>query len=83
MVSEMCIRDRIEGMDEKLQPQLARSRLKRPDSFNACLQQVVNECQDAFMLAHTNMAAVELDCSTIPDNIKSGLKILFMVSILF
>ncbi|XP_076866672.1 uncharacterized protein LOC143517760 [Brachyhypopomus gauderio] len=51
--------------------------IKYPESFRACLMQVCNSGWGAFNEAHTNMDQIRLHTLTVPDYMKSAVKILF------
>ncbi|XP_049331756.1 myosin-11-like [Astyanax mexicanus] len=51
--------------------------IKYPDSFRACLMQVCNSGWWAFNEAHKNMDQIRLHTMTVPDHMKSAVKILF------
>ncbi|XP_024140404.1 uncharacterized protein LOC112154046 [Oryzias melastigma] len=51
--------------------------IKYPDSFRACLMQVCNSGWQAFNLAHKNMDQIRIHTASVPDYMKSVVKILF------
>ncbi|XP_062842942.1 uncharacterized protein LOC134301931 [Trichomycterus rosablanca] len=51
--------------------------IKYPDSFRACLMQVCNSGWWAFNEAHKNMDQIRLNTLTVPDYMKTAVKILF------
>ncbi|KAL6460743.1 hypothetical protein MHYP_G00307090 [Metynnis hypsauchen] len=51
--------------------------IKYPDSFRACLMQVCNSGWWAFNEAHKNMDQIRLHTMTVPDYMKTAVKILF------
>ncbi|XP_076866641.1 uncharacterized protein LOC143517740 [Brachyhypopomus gauderio] len=51
--------------------------IKYPESFRACLMQVCNSGWWAFNEAHKNMDQIRLHTLTVPDYMKSAVKILF------
>ncbi|XP_051576461.1 uncharacterized protein LOC127453814 [Myxocyprinus asiaticus] len=51
--------------------------IKYPDSFRACLMQVCNTGWHAFNEAHTSMDQIRLHTATVPDYMKTAVKILF------
>ncbi|XP_052000510.1 uncharacterized protein LOC127656296 [Xyrauchen texanus] len=51
--------------------------IKYPDSFRACLMQVCNTGWHAFNKAHTSMDQIRLHTATVPDYMKTAVKILF------
>uniref|UniRef100_A0A3B1K1X1 Uncharacterized protein n=1 Tax=Astyanax mexicanus TaxID=7994 RepID=A0A3B1K1X1_ASTMX len=51
--------------------------IRYPDSFRACLMQVCNSGWGAFNEAHKNMDQIRLHTMTVPDHMKSAVKILF------
>ncbi|XP_076866670.1 uncharacterized protein LOC143517759 isoform X1 [Brachyhypopomus gauderio] len=51
--------------------------IKYPESFRACLMQVCNSGWWAFNEAHKNMDQIRLHTLTVPDYMKSSVKILF------
>ncbi|XP_076866673.1 uncharacterized protein LOC143517761 [Brachyhypopomus gauderio] len=51
--------------------------IKYPESFRACLMQVCNSGWGAFNEAHKNMDQIRLHTLTVPDYMKSVVKILF------
>ncbi|XP_072531210.1 uncharacterized protein [Salminus brasiliensis] len=51
--------------------------IKYPESFRACLMQVCNSGWWAFNEAHKNMDQIRLHTMTVPDHMKTAVKILF------
>ncbi|XP_024117351.1 uncharacterized protein LOC112138920 [Oryzias melastigma] len=51
--------------------------IKYPDSFRASLMQISNSGWHAFNLAHKNMDQIRIHTSTVPDYMKTVVKILF------
>ncbi|XP_060759891.1 uncharacterized protein LOC132870269 [Neoarius graeffei] len=51
--------------------------IRYPDSFRACLMQVCNSGWRAFNEAHKNMDQIRLHTMTVPDYMKTAVKILF------
>ncbi|XP_030641440.1 uncharacterized protein LOC115821789, partial [Chanos chanos] len=54
--------------------------IKYPESFRACLMQVCNSGWWAFNVAHKSMDQIRLHTSTVPDYMKTVVKILFQGS---
>ncbi|XP_030641427.1 uncharacterized protein LOC115821774, partial [Chanos chanos] len=54
--------------------------IRYPESFRACLMQVCNSGWWAFNEAHKSMDQIRLHTSTVPDNMKTAVKILFQGS---
>ncbi|XP_049329420.1 uncharacterized protein LOC103029784 [Astyanax mexicanus] len=58
-------------------PKSGYKHIRYPDSFRACLMQVCNSGWWAFNEAHKNMDQIRLHTMTVPDHMKSAVKILF------
>ncbi|XP_072531204.1 uncharacterized protein [Salminus brasiliensis] len=58
-------------------PKKGYQHIKYPDSFRACLMQVCNSGWWAFNEAHKNMDQIRLHTMTVPDYMKTAVKILF------